>query len=258
MEITIPKYNQNNLIEIELVPSAYLTDTLKNIFDKTSDEIKTVLWKKNKVAIGEPFCEDIPYKSDQFLSKVIPNGRNWNEFCFKLVSLCCSFRPDRKCRFSWGRISLDLLWFNNKTSSSDATNITEDLIFLDLYPKEILSPATIKSNYNFGPELKLTSLEVKLGSIGIEEDFIKYSPRIFSFGNRTSSISWDFKPTKSFEMPYNVDYLLALIRVPRNGVSVAKLKVSAEIEVFLGKWIPILVTTKEEAAIKDFTIHVTG
>ncbi len=246
-KISIPQLEDKVLFTASLEPATLVIDKLAKRKDMGEGEIKAVLGKKNKVAIGMPYYENlisrlieekekIPYEIKQMMA----------DYDFHYISLACSFLPDTDCRFQWARFGVEL-----SAISKSGEKIQDKPIAYDMFPQEVSSEIKCRKEVNFKPELKLSldimDTDMKYAS-SESHDFILYEPQIIAYGIRRPSVAWDFKSVKERGIWGNKNLLL-IVRTPKNSKIKGRFLLGAEIEFNIGKWIRIALAKRKDDAV---------
>ncbi len=248
-KMTIPNTGNNTLFEVTLEPVIKGSDRLVKGRSTSSVDINMFRNKKNKVAVGVPYCENyisrLIAEDKEIPHDVLHLGRN---FDFHFVSLSCSFIPDRGCKFIWARFCINL-----KTVPAAGEMLLEEPVAHDMFPSEILSQTQYQREINISPEIKLNlgeaSVDTKWINIGTKKNLIIYEPQIYSFGIHTSSVGWDFRDTKGKGLWGDKKDLLLIVRAPKGAIIKGKFSFDAEVSFNIGKWIPIPLSKKEDDLI---------
>jgi hypothetical protein len=225
IDITIPETSEM-LFETTLEPEKQDLGSIKGE-DISEGVIQLFLSKRNKVAIGLPYYENI--------TPIIKRERKWElsqemrenieAYDFHFVSLNCSFLPDSACRFTWARFEVELFTFP----------ISEQPIAWDICPSEITTEVKQTQGITISPELcfKLdkTETSAKLFTVNTQKEFFLYEPQIFSFGFRRTNVSWDFRSTMEKGIWGDKRNLLLIVMVPQNSQLKGRFKVSAQVEI---------------------------
>ena len=251
LKLPIPQLGDETLFEATLEPTASAVDKLVERKDMDELEINTFRGKKNKVAVGVPYYENLISRyntEDQEISheikQMLPN------YDFHFVSLNCTLLPDPDCRFSWVRFGVEL----SARSRSDEL-LEEKPIAWDMFPDEVSSEITCMNETNFSPELKLklgvADVDMKLVDIRTQKKYIVYEPQIFAGGFHRSNVSWNFKRTAEKEIVGNKRNLLLIVRTPKYSKVKGRFLLGAEVEFNIGKWIPIPLHKRKDEAGDD-------
>lgn len=246
VSITTPLYK--TLFEATLEPSLNALEEVKK--NTGRGELKAFFRKKNKVAIGRPYFEDLVSRIIT-KGKAIPHEINQllkSGYAFYYLSLSCSFLPDKDCKYSWTRFGIEL----------NAEETDEQPIAYDVFPREVLTEIKCKTEGRLTPQLKfdskVISTNVKIGKSETTE-FISYEPQLFAFGVKTSQVVWDFKSTKEKGIWGDKTGLNIIIKAPKDKKIKGKFVVSAEVETYLGKWIRIpLIKKRDDLATAEYIL----
>ncbi|HWQ96205.1 MAG TPA: hypothetical protein VN368_02415 [Candidatus Methylomirabilis sp.] len=245
LKITIPQ-SKGILFEANLEPIASEIDKLRK--NMSEGEINAIFGKKNKVAVGVPYYENL-------ISRYIDENKEiahevkkmMNDYDFHYVSLSCSFLPDSDCRFIWARFGVEL-----SAISKSGEAFKEKPIAYYMFPDEVLNERKYKRDMNLEPELKIKLFEVAETGMktGVSEssEFVVYEPQIFAYGIRRPSVSWNFKSTREKGIWGN-KYLLLIVRSPKNSKVRGKFLLGAEVESYIGKWVRILIAKRKDNKI---------
>ena len=108
LQSTIPESSEV-LFETTLEPPSPAVDKLRKESSADEGEIRILRGKKNKVAVGLPYYENLTSRL-QNLDEEIPYEikKLTSEYDFHYVRLTCSFLPDNDCKFEWARFGVDL------------------------------------------------------------------------------------------------------------------------------------------------------
>ena len=116
LQLTIPDQTKI-LFEVAFEPQSAIIDKLETEQISDEGEIKNLRGKKNKVAVGVPYYENLISRLKD-LSLEIPHEikKQVNEYDFHFVRLNCEFLADRDCRFEWARFGVELKLKDSKNS----------------------------------------------------------------------------------------------------------------------------------------------
>lgn len=255
-KLTIPEVGDKKLFEAALEPVSSTVDKLSAIRDIGEGEINTAFGKKNKIAVGEPYYENLVSRLNEKRQE-IPHEikKMMDNYDFHFVSLSCSFLPDHGCKFKWAKFGIDL----TAIAKDSGALLEEKPIAYDMFPDEVLSEIAYKRVSNFGPELKFNLGVVNAGINAIDfrtqKELIIYEPQIFGFGVRMPSVSWNFKSTEQKEILGNKKNLLLIIRTPKNSKVTGRFLLGAEVEFKIGEWIPIpLIKRKDKIVDAEYDL----
>ena len=246
LKLTIPQ-SKGILFEATLEPTAAEIDKLQK--DMGEGEINTIFHKKNKVAVGIPYYENLISRYIEEKEE-IPHEvtKMMEDYDFHYVSLSCSFRPDSGCRFVWARFGIEL-----SAKSKSGVVFQDKPIAYDMFPDEVLNKRKYKRDMNLEPELKIKLFEVAETSMktGVSEssEFVVYEPQIFAYGIRRPSVSWDFKSTREKGIWGNKNLLL-IVRAPKNSKVKGRFVLGAEVE-YIGKLIRIPIAKRKDKLVDD-------
>jgi len=114
-------------------------------------EISILFGRKNKIAVGIPYYENLISRligEDKEVPREIRGMAD--EYDFHFVSLSCSFLPDDRCRFIWARFAVEL----SARARDSAELLEEKPIGYDMFPDEVVSEIKYRREARLGPELK--------------------------------------------------------------------------------------------------------
>jgi hypothetical protein len=234
------------LFEAVLEPTSSAVDRLAKQKDIGEGEITTFRGKKNKVAIGVPFFENLISRLAEEGYEVPREIRQMSEVSdFHYVSLSCSFLPDHDCRFLWARFGVEL------TAESTSEKLHEEIpIAYDMFPSEVTSEVKYKREAIFNPELKFSfgaiAAETKIVEVGTQKELVAYKPQMFAYGVNTPKAIWDFESTEEKGIWGNRRDLLLIVKAPRNSKVKGRFLLGAEAGFNLGKWIPIPLSKRKD------------
>ncbi|MGD8506577.1 MAG: hypothetical protein PVF15_07945 [Candidatus Bathyarchaeota archaeon] len=248
LEFRIPEVGDKLLFEALLEPtdSAVKFVKLKGIGD---DKIIRIRGKKNRVAVGVPYCENL-------IRRLVEEGEDTpreikkmsNEYDFHLVSLSCSFLPDPECNFAWARFGVELI-----ARSKAGTIHREKPIAYDMFPEEILSKIGYKREISFTPRLKFNigpvDVDAKPIDATTQKKYTIYEPQMFAFGVNTSKAMWDFKSTEEKGIWGNKRDLLLIARTPKESNVKGRFILAAEVKSHLAKLIPVPIARKKDRIV---------
>jgi len=235
------------LFETTLEPPSPAIDKLRKESSPDEGEIRTLRGKKNKVAVGLPYYENLTSRL-QNLKEEIPYEikKQTDNYDFHYVRLTCSFLPDNDCRFEWARFGVDL-------KLKGKASVQTKPICWDISPSEIFSTIKYKRNINFTPDLKFKIIpevldaEIK-GGIDESKEYVVYEPQITSFGLNRSNVIWEFRNTKERGIIGNKSLLL-VIKAPK-GIKVnGRFLIGAEVSSKLSKWFPYPVKNSDDKVV---------
>ena len=247
LKLSIPQ-SKGVLFEATLEPTAPEIDKLRK--DMGEGEINTIFDKRNKVAVGIPYYENLISRYIEEKEEIPHEVKKMmKDYDLHYVSLSCSFLPDSGCRFVWARFGIEL---SAKSKSGEA--FAEKPIAYYMFPDEVLNERKYKRDMNLEPELKIKLFEVVETGMktGVSEssEFVVYEPQIFAYGVRRSSVSWDFKSTKEKGIWGN-KYLLLIVRAPKDSRVMGKFLLGAEVETYIGNWITIPLAKRKDDKIVE-------
>ena len=150
LKYTIPKTSEETLFETSLEPSSYAVDKLVKGSDVGEAEIISFRGKKNRVAVGMPYSENLVSRLVEE-NEEIPSDikRMCDNYDFHTVNLSCSFLPDPACRFNWARFGVEL----GARTESGETHMERPIAY-DMFPDEVLSEIKYRRDFSFSPKLK--------------------------------------------------------------------------------------------------------
>lgn len=251
LTLNIPESGDAPLFEAILEPTVTAVDKLVKNKDMGEGEINTFRGRKNKIAVGVPYYEnlisrlveenkEIPHEIKQMMAN--------NDFHF--VALSCSFLPDRDCKFVWASFGVDL-----RTRSKYGEPYEEKPTVYDMAPSEVLSEIKYSRKVNFSPEGKLSLGVVNMGmrviDIETEKEFIIHEPQIFAYGIGRSKVAWHFRTTKEKGIWGNKGGLLLIVKAQKNSKIKGRFLLGAEVGFNIGKWIPIPLSKREDKVVDD-------
>lgn len=249
LTLHIPKLSDQTLFEATLEPTAPAMGNLVKRKDMGEGEITTVFGKKNKIAVGVPYFENLISRLIEE-EKEIPREikRMADGYDFHFVSLSCSFLPDDKCKFVWARFGVEL-----NAIAKDSGELHKDKpIAYDMFPDEVVSEIKYKRETRLGPALKfnLGFLDASVNLTDIEQkELIVYEPQIFAYGINRPNLSWDFKSTKEKGVWGNKKDLLLIVRTPKDSIVKGRFLLGAEVEVDIGRLIKIPLTKRQDRVV---------
>jgi hypothetical protein len=169
------------LFEATLEPAALGFKKMTKDAGLDEGEINLIRGKRNKVAVGEPYSENLTSRLRN-LNEEIPYEikRLTKDYDFYYVRLTCSFLPDKDCRFDWARFTIEL---NVKSKSGEKVQTRP--IAWDMSPNEVFSEIKYKRAISFTPELKFSIISEVLdagiqGGINESKEYVIYEPQITS------------------------------------------------------------------------------
>ncbi|HKI07197.1 MAG TPA: hypothetical protein VKA09_02270 [Nitrososphaeraceae archaeon] len=253
-QVTIPE-SKNIILESVFELNATVESKLRKDFGTSEGMIESFKNKKNRVAISQPYLENL-ISSMQDKGEEISHGmrRLIDKYDFHFVALNCVFQPEIDCKFEWARVGLDLSAVNSKTRKP--VSVSSPPITYSLFPENVLSEIKVKRGFGVTPELKFKILEEPLsleagmsGHVDKSEEYILYEPEITSYGLNTSKVAWDFKSTK--ERSVLGDRKLHLvIQTPKDTKVKGKFLLGAEVSSSVSKWLPIPVSKRKHNAVE--------
>jgi hypothetical protein len=250
--LSIPQAGDKILFEAILEPTESAVDKLKKSKDVGEGEITTFRNKVNRVAVGEPYYEDLISRLEG--EKEIPHEieRLLDDYDFHFVSLSCSFLPDTGCRFAWARFGIEL---NAQLESGDSQ---EKPIAFDMFPDEILSEIAYKRDFTFKAGLKFKLGPIESGTDGgvkTQEEYIIYEPHIVAFGINRSTVAWNFENTKEKGIWGNKRGLLLVVKAPKNSKVKGRFLLGAEVEYELLKGVRLSFSKRKDKVVdKEYNL----
>jgi len=238
---------EGNLFESTLEPHLLSLARIRSDTGTGEGDIQTLRGKKNKVAVGLPYYENLTSRI-QNLNEEIPYEirRLTDEFDFHYTRFACSFLPDHDCRFEWARFGIDLVSENSKSDQPKP-------ISWDITPSEILTPVKYKREISFSPELKFSIIPEIVdagisGAFNESKEYVVYEPQITSFGLNRSNVIWQFKSTKQQGI-FGNKTLLVIIKAPKDSKVKGKFLIGAEVSSRLSKWMPFPVRNSDDRIV---------
>jgi hypothetical protein len=246
LQSTIPESSEV-LFETTLEPPSPAVDKLREESSADEGEITTLRGKKNKVAVGLPYYENLTSRL-QNLDEEIPYEikKLTSDFDFHYVRLTCSFLPDNDCKFEWARFGVDL---NLKRRGSVQTKP----ISWDISPTEVLDTIKCKREISFTPELKFKIIQDVVeaglkGGINESKEYVVYEPQITSFGLNRSNVIWEFRNTKERGIFGNKSLLL-IVKAQKGTRVSGRFLIGAEVSSKLSKWFPYPVKNSDDRVV---------
>lgn len=247
--IRVPNNATESLFMAELRATASATRDLKVTRGIGEGEIKLILGKRNRVAIGVPHCEDLVARFRREKTETPTDIEDLlPRYDFRAVFLSCSFLPDPGCRFVWARLGVEL----HSQPTRPGLRIAEPPIVHDMFPDEVTVERKYKRSSILSPKLRTLGV----GSVKEEREFVVYRPQIFAFGLGTPNPAWDFQSTKERGIWGNMRDLLLVIRTRKGTKVKAKFIIAAEVELCLLGWLRVPVVTRrdDEAANAHYAL----
>lgn len=249
LKLPIPQLGDKTLFEATLEPTASAVDKMMKSKDMGEGEIIGVRDKKNKVAVGALYYENL---ITRFIEEKegIPHEikHMMADYDFHFVNLSCSFLPDRDCRFVWVRFSVEL-----SAMSESGEQYEEKPIVWDMFPDEVNSEIKYRREVNFAPGLKfnfgVVNADMKLIDVKTQKEFIVYEPQITAYDINTSKPKWDFESTEEKEMRGNKKDLVLIVKAPKNSKVKGRFLFNAEIKCKIAKWFPISLTMRKDTVV---------
>lgn len=225
----VPEHKGERLFEVILEPSVPTVDKLMKSTDMGAGEIKTILGKCNKVAVGKPIFKRITSEDIDKEKGVIDEiKRMLPDYDFHQLSLSCTIEPDPDCIFTWVTFGVELMAISESSESG------EKAIAWSIFPDELLTEIKYERVVELSPELTIGLATVKvggkLGSRTTKQSFIAYEPQIYSSGFRRPTMAWTFKATKAKGIWGDKKDLLSIVRVPKDNKLKGKFKLGAEVK----------------------------
>jgi hypothetical protein len=246
LHLTIPEPS-GVLFEASLGPPSPAVDKLRKESSVDEGEIITLRGKKNKVAVGLPYYENLTSRL-QNLDEEIPYEikKLTGEYDFHYVRLACSFLPDDDCRFEWARFGVDL-------KSKGSGSVQTKPISWDISPREVFSIIKCKRESSFTPELKFNIIPDVIdagieGGVNESKEYVVYEPQITSFGLNRPSVIWEFRNTKERGILGNKSLLL-IVKAPKESKISGRFLIGAEVASKLSRWMPFPVKTSDDNVI---------
>ena len=240
---TLPPPCDDMLFEAELEPTRAALNKLKMTTEVGEGELITFGGKVNRVAVGYPYCENLISRYTE-QAKEIPHEikKMMDRYDFHFVSLNCSFLPDTDCRFVWARFGIEL------SARSESRELQERPIAHDMLPDQVLTEMKCKRKVSFNSGLKLSLGVVKTDTgidVETEKEITVYKPQIIAFGINMPTVAWDFKSTEEKGIWGNKRDLILIVRAPKKSTIMGRFLLGAEVEYYIGKWIPMPLSKKK-------------
>ncbi len=250
LRLSIPQISDKFLFETMLQPSNFTVDKLLKEKELGEGEINTIFGRKNKIAVGVPYYENLVSRLVEEKQKIHHEiKRMMDDYDFHFVSLSCSFLPDNRCRFIWARFGVEI----NAISKEDGGLLKERPIAYDMFPDEVLSKTIYKKDISFSPKIKLDlsviKTDMELGKLNTQKELLIYEPQIFAFGLRRPGVAWDFKSTAEKGVWGNKRNLLLVVKTPKKSKVKGRFIFGAEVEVNVGKLIRIAYSKRKDEII---------
>ncbi len=250
LKLSIPQTSDKTLFEATLEPLDHTIEKLSKSMDMGEGEINAIFGRKNKVAVGVPYYENLVSRLVEEKQEIPHEIRQMmDDHDFHFVSLSCSFRPDNRCRFIWARFGVEL----NAVSKESGELLEERPIAYDMFPDEVLSETKCKKDTNFSPKLKFDfgaiKTEIEPIEVSTEKEFLIYEAQIFAFGIKRPSVAWDFKSTAEKGVWGNKRDLLLIVKTPKGSTVKGSFLLGAEVEVNVGKWIRIPLSKRKDDVV---------
>ena len=249
LKLPIPQLGDETLFEATLEPTASAVDKMMKSKDMGEGEIIEVRGKKNKVAVGARYYENLITRFIEQKEEIPHEIKHMMaDYDFHFVNLSCSFLPDRDCRFVWVRFIVELI------ARSESGKLHEEKpIAWNMFPEEVNSEIKCRREVNFGPKLKINlgvvNADMELIAVETQKEFIVYKPQIIAYDIDTSKPKWDFESTEEKEMRGNKKDLLLIVKAPKNSKVKGRFSFNAEIECKIAKWIPIPLTVRKDTVV---------
>lgn len=228
--IVIPE-SVENWIDTELEVLEEETEIKKGGGELTGDLV-LLGGKHNRIAIGRPFFQKLKPKNNCVATEV---KRLLGTSDFHLISLSCSFLPDKDCKFTWAQLGIRL-----EANDRHRGTLAEKPIAWNLFPTEVISPVNCTGGLSISPELSIKASELessaKLFSVTSEKKWISYQPQIFSFGYRTCNIAWQFRETPEKDIYGDVRNLFMIVLTPQGSQVRGEFMLAAEVSFRGGIW----------------------
>jgi hypothetical protein len=199
------------------------------------EERKELEGRNNRLQIGTPQVTDLRRLQDAGGVKTI--DFDLFDADFLLVRLACSFMPDRRSRYIWGRFSVELKAVPEQPNAS--------AIAFDMFPISIERQTTVKRSFELAPTLKFSFLEASVKA-STSNETVSYEPQV-SGGLLTSTPTWTFTASNPLGIIGSREMFLVL-KLPRGTRCGARFGIVAEV---YGKFGPIPVRRPGESARSD-------
>ena len=234
LQLTVPEPS-GVLFETTLEPHSPSVEKLRKRSSVDEGEIRTLRGKKNKVAVGVPYFENLISRL-KALDEELPYEvkKMMFDYDFHYVRLTCSFLPDIDCRFEWAGFGVHL-----KSKGSEIAKIKP--IACDII------------KISFTPELKSNLLSDFIdagieGEISESKEYVVYEPQITSFGLGRPNVIWEFIKTREKGIFGNRSLLL-IIRVPKRCSVKGTFLIGAEVASRLSRWVHFPVKNSDERVV---------
>jgi hypothetical protein len=232
MRLTAEPLSTPTLFDWSLVPSGPISD--KSVPEKDSAKAFEAL--RNRLRIGTPQVVDLRRLQGAGDSTKI--DFKMFEGDFRLVRLACSFDPDRRSRYTWAKLLVEL------KAISESSNATA--IAFDMYPTNVERQTAVKRNFELAPSIKFSFMETAVKGSTSREAVI-YEPLITAGGLLTESPSWTFASSDRTGIIGSREMFLVL-KLSKGARCGARFKVAAEVR---GQFGPIPLRRPDEVAGSD-------
>ncbi|ACC76287.1 hypothetical protein VOI32_37725 [Paraburkholderia caribensis] len=222
MEITLSAPPSQPAVVWDFVPN---TEAL----EKAGDDggwAQSLVGRVNRVEIGTPLTYDLisMWNDATPLSDQIKATLDKSDYL--LVRMACSFMPDMRCRFTWGR-------FSAQFACLDESEPPHDVLTFDLYPRDITEQTLRTRKLSLDPSLKMTFGEASL-NMGYAEERMIFEPRVSGAGLLSRTASWTFQAEGHQGGLAGSREMYAIIRKTKGCNACVRFSVTAEVHGRLG------------------------
>jgi len=225
----VPPETMPTMLAAEGYPDEKLVEQIKL---RSGAVIESLFGAKNQVWLSQPESINLLALTDKRKDALSPFiMAQANQADFWLIHWACSFRPASGCEFVRASVEVRL--------ETDAPAAPAGAIAIDMFPREIETPITLKRSLGLSPELKFSFAEVvnaeaSLAEIGSSTEYIHYEPEITTFALGEPTPGWDFNKTKARPIRGSRDLFL-LVKKPRATALWGRFQLTATLQTSIGR-----------------------
>ncbi len=220
----------------------------EQIYLRSQAVVESVFGARNQVSMSQPEVASVLAMVDAqpgALSPFITQHRD--HFDFWLIHWACSFRAAPDCEFIRASVQVQLEVEPDRSPGAVA---------IDMFPREIETPLTLKRTFKLSPELKLSFAEVlkaemSAGAVENSAEYLHYEPAVTTFALGEATPSWEFTATKARPVRGSRDLFL-LVKKPISSTLWGRFQLTATIRTSIGRIpLPMFINRKNDKPLVD-------